>query len=197
MNCNSQRRVARPVSARSVRIVFLLALLAQILLPSATRAQSEISQEYQVKAAFLYNFARFVDWPAKNFENDQAPMVLCVYGKDPFGSVLDDTVRGKTIGSHSFVVRRLRSSKGLAGCHIAFITDVGTNQLKDVLPTLQESNVLSVGDDSHFAEQGGDIQFVIDRDHVRFVINIDSINRASFRMSSKLLALAKIIHDSK
>lgn len=197
MNSNPQRRRARRTFGLSLRIACLLAFLGQIVSPSVARAQSDISQEYQVKAAFLYNFAQFVDWPASDFESQKDPIVLCVYGKDPFGSVLDDTVRGKTIGSHSFVVRRPGNLKGLAGCYIAFVTNVSTNQLKDVLSTLDGSKVLSVSDDSHFAEQGGDIQFVIDHDHVRFLINIDSVNRANFRMSSKLLALAKIIHDTK
>lgn len=178
-------------------IIFLFMFLAGMGGPRGPWAQSPPSPEYQVKAAFLYNFAQFVDWPPSDFESQKDPIVLCVYGKDPFGSVLDDTVRGKTIGSHSFVVRRPGNLKGLAGCYIAFVTDVSTNQLKDVLSTLDGSKVLSVGDDSHFAEQGGDIQFVIDHDHVRFLINIDSVNRANFRMSSRLLALAKIIHDSK
>ena len=178
-------------------IIFLFMFLAGMGASRALWAQSEPSPEYHVKAAFLYNFAQFVNWPANAFESEKDPIVLCVYGKDPFGSVLDDTVRGKTLGNRNFLVRRPGNSKELAGCHVAFIADVSTNQLKDVLSTLDGSKVLSVGEDPNFAAQGGDIQFVIDHDHVRFLINIDSVNRASFRISSKLLALAKIIHDAK
>jgi uncharacterized protein DUF4154 len=177
--------------------IFIFVFLAGMGGSRGPWAQSPPSPEYQVKAAFLYNFAQFVDWPANDFQSEKDPIVLCVYGKDPFGSVLDDTVRGKTVGTRNFVVKKPENSKDLTGCQIVFIKDVSTNQLKGVLSTLDGSNVLSVGDDSHFAEQGGDIQFVIDHDHVRFVINIDSVNHANFHMSSKLLALAKIIHDSK
>lgn len=174
-----------------------LAILWSFFSPVGANAQSDVASEYQVKAAFLYNFAKFVDWPARTFENDQAPVVLCVYGKDPFGSALDDSVRGKTIGSRVFVVRRPKSLKGLAGCQILFLAELGGDQLTDVLSSVDGSTVLSVGEDSHFAEQGGDIQFVIEDGRIRFLINVDSVNRAGFKMSSKLLALAKVVHDSK
>lgn len=160
-------------------------------------AQNKPATEYQVKAAFLYNFAKFVDWPANAFQNDQAPVVLCLYGKDPFGTELDDTIRGKTFGGRGFVVRRLRTSKGLTGCHIAFVGDSQGDQLRDVLSILDSSSVLSVGEDPHFADQGGDIQFVMEDGKIRFLINVDSVNRAGFKMSSKLLALAKVVHDPR
>ena len=181
----------------SLEIAFLFALLALGLSPGFAFAQSEVSQEYQVKAAFLYNFAKFVDWPSAAFANDNAPITVCVYGKDPFGATLDDTVRSKTIGARGFAVRRPKSPKDMAGCQIAFLAGSAGDQLKDFLAVLDSSSVLSVGEDPHFAEQGGHVQFVMEGGRIRFLINVDSVNRAGFKMSSKLLALAKVVHDPR
>ena len=193
---SSTKRQSAWTAARLTITVFLF-LVVRAAGPHPTFAKSDVSQEYQVKAAFLYNFAKFVDWPADAFENNQAPIALCVYGKDPFEGALDDIVRGKSIGSRSFVVRRPRTPKSLNDCQIVFVGDSGDDQLRDVLSNLDRSKVLSVGESPNFAELGGQIQFVTVDGKIRFLINIDSVNRAGFKMSSKLLALAKVVHDSK
>lgn len=197
MRSNSQSECARAKPSKRLLARFLLVLLAGLISPCLTLGQSEVSQEYQVKAAFLYNFAKFVDWPSAAFANDKAPITVCIYGKDPFGATLDDTVRSKTIGARGFAVRRPKSPKDLATCHIAYLGDSVGDQLRDVLSILETSSVLSVGEDPHFADQGGDIQFVMEDGKIRFLINVDSVNRAGFKMSSKLLALAKVVHDPR
>lgn len=197
MRSNSQSECARAKPSKRLLARFLLVLLAGLVSPCLTLGQSEVSQEYQVKAAFLYNFAKFVDWPSAAFANDKAPITVCIYGKDPFGATLDDTVRSKTIGARGFVVRRPKSPKDMAGCQIAYLGGSAGDQLRDFLSIVDSSNVLSVGEDPHFADQGGDIQFVMEDGKIRFLINVDSVNRAGFKMSSKLLALAKLVHDPK
>ena len=197
MHSESHYERARPKVRRRLTSCFLLVLFAGLASPRLTLGQEEVPQEYQVKAAFLFNFAKFVGWPATAFANDKAPIVVCVYGKDPFGTALEDIVRGKTIGARSFVVQRPKTSSGLASCQIAFLGDLQDDPLRDLLLRLDASPVLSVGEAPHFAEQGGDIQFVIENGRIRFLINQDSINRASFKMSSKLLALARLVHDPK
>ncbi|HEV2489102.1 MAG TPA: YfiR family protein [Candidatus Acidoferrales bacterium] len=170
-----------------------------LVLPGATSnwAQASPPSEYQVKAAFIYNFAKFVDWPADAFTDEKSPFALCVYGKDPFGSTLDDTTRGKTIGTREFVVRRTRKIQDLSGCQIVFVSDSESEHLPEILAGLHGTSALLIGESPHFAEQGGQIQFVPEGKRIRFSINVDSVNRAHIRMSSKLLALAQIVHDTK
>jgi hypothetical protein len=176
-----------------------LGLAALLTLAGATsvHAQDSPPTEYPVKAAFIYNFAKFVDWPPDTFTDEKSPLALCVYGKDPFGSALDDAVRDKTIGTREFVVRRTRKIQDLSVCQIVFVPDSESGHLPDILAGLHGSSALLIGESPHFAEQGGQIQFVPEGKRIRFTINVDSVNRARFRMSSKLLALAQIVHDTK
>lgn len=169
------------------------------VLPGATSnwAQASPPSEYQVKAAFIYNFAKFVDWPPDAFLDEKSPLALCVYGKDPFGSALDDAVRGKTIGNRDITVRRNNKLQELNACQIVFVSNSESEHLPGILAGLHGSSALIVGESPHFAEQGGQIQFLLEDKRIRFSINVDAVNRARFRMSSKLLALAQIIHDTK
>ena len=126
----------------------------------------------------------------------KAPVALCVYGDDPFGNALDNAVRGQNIGGRAFIVRKTTKLPALKACQVVFVSNSESSHLQDILPTLSGSNVLTVGDSSHFAEQGGEIQFVMEGNRERFAINVDSINRARLKLSSKLLALATIVHDT-
>ena len=161
------------------------------------RAQDSPPSEYQLKAAFIYNFAKFVDWPPDAFTDEKSPITLCVYGKDPFGSALDDAVRGKTSGNRNIGVRRTKKLQDLNACQIVFVSNSESEHLREILAGLRGSSALIIGESPHFAEQGGQIQFVPEGKRIRFTINVDSVNRARLRMSSKLLALAEIVHDTK
>lgn len=170
-------------------VLFVLLTLATGLLSSPVQAQT--SNEYQVKAAFLYNFAKFVDWPAEAFGGSSAPLVIGVVGDDPFGAALEQAINGKTISGRPLAVRRLKWGQDLRSCHILFIGSSERKRLPQILQSLSGASVLTVGDMRQFNQQGGIINFILEASKVRFEINSRGADQARLRISSKLLALAK------
>lgn len=170
------------------------ALLAS-LCGFAARAQEEAS-EYQVKAAFLFNFAKFIDWPENSFASPQSPFSVCVLGADPFGRALDDALRGKAIAARPVVVSRLRDPAMARQCQIAFVSASEKSRLPSVFGAVRGSSVLLVGETENFAASGGTIQFTLEDNHIRFTINTDAAERSRLQISSKLLALARIVRDT-
>jgi YfiR/HmsC-like len=158
-------------------------------------AQMKSATEYQVKAAFLYNFAKFVDWPPSAFSDAKQPLDICVYGHDPFGTALEDALLGKTIGERRVSLGRPTQFQDLVGCHVVFVSASAHESPADLANRLKGRPVLLVGESEGFAASGGVIQFTIEDNRVHFVINPDAADRAGLKISSKLLALAKIVHD--
>jgi hypothetical protein len=162
---------------------------------TAARVQTLPPSDYQLKAAFLFNFAKFIEWPDSTFLTAQSPFAICVLGTDPFGSVLDDTLKGKTIGIRPLVVWRLKEKTEARRCQMVFVSSSESTHLGEIIATLRGANVLLVGESNGFALLGGSIELTLDNNHVRFAINIDAADRSGLRFSSKLLALARIVHD--
>lgn len=156
-----------------------------------TGVKAQASSEYQVKAAFLYNFAKFVDWPAEAFAGSNGMLVIGVIGDDPFGGSLDQAINGKTINGRPLVVRRLRWGQDLRSCHIIFISSSERQRLKQIIESLRGVSVLTVGDMGQFNQQGGIINFILEANKVRFEINSRGADQARLKVSSKLLSLAK------
>jgi len=148
-----------------------------------------------VKTAFLFNFAKFIDWPASSFSGPQSPFTICVLGQDPFGNILDDTLLGKIVGIRPLVIRRLKEKNEARSCQMVFVSPSESAHLSEIFASLQRANVLLVGETTGFAASGGTIEFTLDDNHVRFTINTDSVDRSGLKFSSKLLALAKLVHD--
>lgn len=184
---------ARPVS-RSILIIGVL-VVAVSSPGQLAWSQSSTTIGYEVRAAFLFNFAKFIDWPSGSFANPQSPFTICVLGKDPFRNILDDELQGKTIGDRPLVVRRLNDKVEARRCQILFVSTSEQAHLAEIFASLQGANVLLIGDTLDFAAFGGTIEFTLEENHVRFTINIDAANRSGLIISSKLLALAKIVHD--
>ena len=172
----------------------VLVLLVSLTSPN-TIAQG-VANEYQVKAAFLYNFAKFVEWPDGTFANSTSALTVCVLGKDPFGKVLDDAILGKRIAEHPAILARGKRIQDLPECQIVFVSASDSPQLPEILRALHGRKVLVVGETENFAGSGGAIEFVLEANRVRFAINTDAADRAGLKVSSKLLALATIVHDS-
>jgi len=162
---------------------------------SALHAQTKAATEYQVKAAFLYNFAKFVDWPPSAFSDAKQPLDICVYGRDPFGTALEDALMGKTIGERRVGLGRATQFQDLVGCHVVFVGASAHETAAELANRLKGRAVLLVGESDGFAASGGTIQFTIEDNRVHFVINPDAADRAGLKISSKLLALAKIVRD--
>ena len=149
--------------------------------------------EYQVKAAFLYNFAKFVEWPLPALGPPGSPIVVAVLGKDPFGSQLEQTFGNKTVQGRTIVVRRGEKLDDVKGCHILFVSSSEKRHLQQIFEALKKSSVLTVGEVDHFAELGGMINFVLENDKVHFEINVGSAERSGLKISSQLLRLAKVV----
>jgi hypothetical protein len=164
----------------------------------AVRPQSGgATREYQVKALFLLNLAKFVDWPASSFPVPQASFVICVVGQDPFGASLDDATTGHMIGDRGIEVDRYPSTRNLSEaqfCQIVFVSSSEKQRLRKIITFYQNKNALLVGDTQGFASTGGAIEFQMDGDQVRFTINPDAAEHAGLKLSSKLLSLATIVH---
>lgn len=156
-------------------------------------ARAGEAPEYQVKAAFLYNFAKFVDWPAAAFASENSPFVIGVLGDDPFGSVLDKTVDNKSVHERKIVVRRYKKVDEAKACHILFISRSEKKQVAKDLERLDKSSTLTVGDMEQFLQQGGMVNFIIEDKKVRLEINPDAAERANLKISSKLLQVAHIV----
>jgi hypothetical protein len=160
------------------------------------RPQTSPSVEYQVKAAFLFNFAKFVEWPQDAFQTDKTPITLCVFRHDPFGSALDEIIREKAINNRELLARRVNDLPELKTCQLVFVSGREEKQLPEILNSLKGASALVVGEGEDFAERGGAVQFFLENNKLRFAINVDAIQRARLQASSKLLALARIVHDS-
>ena len=168
----------------------LCALLAQT---TTVGLWPQSSGEYEVKAAFLYKFASFVGWP-ETVRNEAVG--ICIVGRDPFGTALERVVEGKTIGGRKFVVRRLKEWKAGAPCHILFVGGSDQQRLRAVLGQVRHETILTVGDVVGFCENGGGINLIVVDSKVKLEINPDATGRSGLQVSSKLLSLARIVHDA-
>lgn len=158
-------------------------------------AAAEMSREYRIKAAFLYNFAKFTRWPAESFRDSDAPLDICVFGQDPFGAALQ-SIAGKTIRGRKVAVHRVDSVEAGAGCHLLFISDSEARRLTGILKSLRGRPVLTIADMPDFARAGGIINLKTNQDDkVRFEINVGTAKRAGLKISSKLLNLAEITRN--
>jgi hypothetical protein len=155
-------------------------------------AQEQKAEEYQVKALFLCNFINFVDWPADSSIHSSPTINVCVIGDDPFGNALDG-IRDKTFKDKKLAIRFYRSYDDPKGCHLLFIPATENRHSAQILKSVREANVLTVGDTEESARQGAIIGFYIEQKKVRFAINIEAARRAGLKISAKLLKLAKII----
>ena len=162
-----------------------------LLLPGAVRAVAQAVSEYQVKAAYLYNFAKFVDWPAESFSSPTAPIRLCVLNDHAFASQLEQIVSGKNIMGRpvlSIPVQKVEESRD---CQVLYIHS--SQQPQHVFDLLQGTSVLTVGETKGFLEEGGIINFVFQGDQVHFQVNHRAAMQAGLHMSSRLLSVAKVV----
>jgi hypothetical protein len=170
--------------------MLVVALLLTVS-PAVGLAESPASLEYQVKGAFLLNFAKFTKWPADEFAADDSPITIGIVGQDPFGSALDQLVAGETIGTRPIVVKRLAPSGDLSQCQILFIPK--SADAANVLKHVVSPGVLTVGESDGFLDTGGVIHLLIEDKKVRFEVNLDAAQRAHLTISSQLLKLARTI----
>jgi hypothetical protein len=162
--------------------------------PKAVPVSAE-NVEYPVKLAFLYNFTKFIEWPPESYSVPEAPMVICILGDDPFNPGLEAELRTRMVGSHPVEIRTLRANDSLGVCQIAFVPATDENQATRILRGLKGSSTLTVGETEEFTRLGGIIDLTVEEHKVHFELNLLAAKRARLTISSKLLALAKIVHD--
>jgi hypothetical protein len=177
---------------RLIWIILALTVFAHLGMASEIYAQDSPS-EYQVKAAYLFNFLKFVEWPSDAFADSLAPIVIGIVGDDPFGSVSPEVVIGKTVQGRDLVIRKYHAGEELRGASILFISASERKRLPQILAGLRGASVLTVSDMDGFLATGGMIQFLSENDRVRFGIDVGATSRARLKVSSKLLTLARTV----
>jgi hypothetical protein len=178
--------------SRKAFSIFHLALWLVFLGVNSTGGQV-VSHEYPLKAVFLLNFAQFTDWPTNVFEHADAPLIIGVLGNDPFGTLLDDAVRGETANGRKFVVQRYRHVADVQNCQILFISQSETPQLGTIMAALKGKPVLTVSEIDGSAYRGACVRFITENNKIRLRINTTSLKNAGLTMSSQLLRLAEIV----
>jgi hypothetical protein len=180
----------RPRAPRLRRVsrVLLAALVSMTL--GVIRSSAEITKEYEIKAAFLYNFSKFIEWPAQRFAAETDPIVIGVLGRNPFDGEFEKIIRGRQANGRNVVVRIMTSTDEARSAHLVFVTAGEEDRFAAMSAKLREAAVVTVGESDRFATLGGTIIFVRDGDKVRFIINLVSAEAARTRISSQLLKLA-------
>jgi hypothetical protein len=159
-------------------------------------AQTVRASASEVQAVFLFNFAQFVDWPAEAFPDAKAPLVIGILGKDPFGSFLDETVRGETVRGRTFRIVRYRRVEEVKDCHILFISRSESKRLDSILAALKDRPILTVSNGDDFDRPGGIIRFILDENRIRLSIDLEAAQAPGLTISSKLLRSAEIVPPS-
>ena len=159
----------------------------------AVCARGQAIDEYQVKAAFLYNFAKFVEWPPQTFKNSSEPIKVCVLGQDPFGRTLEEAVRGKQIEGRALLVRNISDARQAGNCQILFVSFSERKRLPSILVGIKAASILTVGEVEGFTAEGGVVNFRLENGRVRIEINVQAAEQSRLRISSKLLSLAQIV----
>jgi hypothetical protein len=173
-------------------LLFLVAAACFGLLPLA-EAQTTKAEEYQVKAAYLYNFGKFISWPPGANSGDR--FLICVLGHDPFGESLDRTIAGDSIGNKKLAAKRVSSFRDAADCRILFISESEAANRKEILAYLHKLPIVTVSDIAAFAAHGGMIEFVLKDNRVRFEVNLQAAQEAGLTFSSQLLKVAVAVRN--
>jgi hypothetical protein len=187
---------SRRTDRRGRWLSLLLAWTLVSGLPAGSRAAAALT-EYEVKAGFLYHVGWFVEWPATTVQDSAPTFIIGVLGTHPFGGVLDDVMRGKTIRERPVVIEYYQRVEEAVSSHVLFISASEEPRLPAILAVLERTPVLTVSDLERFTEGGGMIALrLVDR-KVHFDINMDATERAGLKLSSQLLRLAKVVHGAQ
>lgn len=171
-------------------LAYTLALvLAFVFSPNRAQAQSED----QVKAAFLFNFVRYVEWPSEVFEDDASDVKICMFKAEAFASVVKQTVSGKNVGDRNVEVDLIGNAGSTRGCHLLYVGVVGEESISDLVSNLGNAPIFTVSDAEGFAQSGGMANFFRTDSKIRFEMNPDAAKKANLKISSRLLRLARVV----
>lgn len=182
-----------------MRFLRLLVTIAIVILPSfgleAQAQDSSVSSEYLIKAGFIYNFANLVQWPSSAFAQPNSPIVIGIFGEDPFGTILDRVLEGKKVNGRVFLVKHLKSVAELKECQIVFVSSSEMARLVEAIHSVKGMPILTIGEIPGFAKRGGIINLVLEDNKVHFEVNVEAAKEADLNISSRLLALARIVPE--
>jgi hypothetical protein len=184
-------------SRRIQRVSFFIIIACWLFSTGSPKAHSQNGEsvEYPIKLACLYNFTKFVEWPPDSFRGPSAPLVICIIGDDPFSPDLEGELRTRTVAGHPVEVRTLKPNDNLSICHMVFVPATEKDQAARIVRGLKGSSTLTVGETEGFALLGGIINLTVEGNKLHFEVNLLAAERAGLKISAKLLALAKIVHD--
>jgi hypothetical protein len=166
-----------------------------LIIAPRVEAQSAKPSDYDVKAAYLYNFGRFVEWPVSVTSKSEA-FTVCVLGRDPFGPALDATLANETIAGKNLAAKRITTPQEAGNCQILFLSSAEDGRLSKIIEALDKGAVLTVSDMPQFSQRGGMIQFVLEGKKVRFEVNLTAVQRAGLTLSSELLKVATAVRTN-
>lgn len=187
------RRIVTGPWRRRARQAATLLLLPLALLRAPAADVPAPSNEYQIKAVFLFQFAQFAEWPPPAFAAANAPFVIGIIGEDPFGAYLDEVVKDEKIGARPIVIRRFRDVAETERCHILFVSRSESARLEKIISHVDRHSVLTIGDADAFTRAGGIVRFVMEGGKVRLRINVDAAKASGLTISSKILRPATIV----
>lgn len=177
-------------------ITLLRVLLVLLLLAAQTAPAQPAVPEYKLKAVFLFRFSEYIEWPA-NALADEKPFVIGIFGSDPFGSFIDETVQGESVRGHPVQVRRFKSLDEIVNCNILYVSGSAAARLPEVLAKVKGRPILTVSDIGNFAQKGGMIRFTRNGPRIGFRINLDAAKQSHLIISAKLLQIAEVVPSEK
>ena len=179
---------------KTARIAAICILASAIVASGAAPepAQSQAKSEYALKAVFLYNFCRFIEWPKSEFASPNDPIIIAVIGDDPFGHLLEEAIHGETVRGRSIKIQRYRNSDSIGHCHLLFISQSESRRMDTILAAVSGKSVVTVGETDAFLDQGGMIALTAERNRIGLHINPSLLRAANLDVSSKLLRVAQV-----
>ncbi len=178
------------MASRLIAFIYVVSLLT-------ADSRGQAIDEYQVKAAFLYNFAKFVEWPPEAFKTPADPITVCVLGHNPFGNALEEAIHGKSIEGRPFAFRQVSDAETAGTCQILFVGSAESKHFRSLFANRKAQGILTVGEAQGFALDGGVINFKLDDGRVHFEINVEAAEHEHLHISAKLLSLAQIVKSEK
>ena len=183
------------VKSFAITMLVMTGVILGSAVASARQARGDVPPEYMIKAAYLLNFARLVEWPRDAFISVDSPVTIGIVGTDPFGDALEQTVEGKRINNRRIAVQRLQWNQDLRRCQIVFISATDSARIGELTTRLAGLPVLIVGEARQLAARGATINFTIEDDRVRFEVNVEAARRARLTVSSQILRVATIVKE--
>lgn len=181
------------LSRAATRWFAILFGLTILCLSTGIGKGAEALKEYELKAAFLYNFTKFVEWPTNHFPNAQAPLVVAVAGQSPCTAELEKIARERKVNGRALIIKMVKTPEAAKDAHVLFLPASEDSRLKEWLAGVQGAGVLSIGESESFARQSGIINFVLEGEKIRFDLNIDQAEAAGLKVSAQLQKLARTV----